>query len=345
MNRPSARARTPWRAPAALVIGALLLAGCNSTLAVTHVTGTPSIGISVPLRTVACTTTGSCVALGTTGSNLVPSSVGEYRENNGTWSTLVVPGAPSSVITAASCWSIGCLIGGEQPSGNLLWGYNASSQSLVVLRAPSVGQGVRALDCFALATCAVIVGTGVNAVSKLSFTTDGGATWSRGLTLDWSLGETVSDLSCTDSTDCLVSAVSSSSTLDLEVTHDGGLTWTARSTPSAWTSLTSLTCSALRCVGLAQRSTTSLLVRTSTFARTWTTEKLAARANAIACATLRHCVIAGERSSGAPWLATFDDAKLSVTSLKYVPSPLVDVACGAKLCAAIGVSTVLTLRP
>jgi hypothetical protein len=31
--------------------------------------------------------------------------------------------------------------------------------------------------------------------------------------------------------------------------------------------------------------------------------------------------------------------------LKYVPSPLVSVACARKVCTAIGVSTVLAFRP
>jgi hypothetical protein len=31
--------------------------------------------------------------------------------------------------------------------------------------------------------------------------------------------------------------------------------------------------------------------------------------------------------------------------LKYVPSPISDVACGSKICAAIGVTTVMALRP
>jgi hypothetical protein len=31
--------------------------------------------------------------------------------------------------------------------------------------------------------------------------------------------------------------------------------------------------------------------------------------------------------------------------LKYVPSPISDVACGSTICAAIGVTTVMALRP
>jgi hypothetical protein len=31
--------------------------------------------------------------------------------------------------------------------------------------------------------------------------------------------------------------------------------------------------------------------------------------------------------------------------LKFVPSPIIGVACGSKVCAAIGVTTVVTLKP
>jgi hypothetical protein len=345
MSRAPASVRTSWRAIAVVGAAALLLAGCNSAVAVAPVTGLPSIGISVPLHTVACTTTGSCVAIGTTGANLTPSAVGEYRENNGTWSSLVVPSAPSSVITSASCWSTGCLIGGVQPGGNLLWGYNASSQSVNVLQAPAGGEGVRALSCFGLATCAAVVSAGINESSQLSYTANGGATWSTTVPLTWSLGATVIDLACTDPLNCMATAVSSSDTLDVEVTHDAGLTWFARTTPASWQALSSLTCDSLHCVGLATTSDSSLVVLTSTFGRVWKTMRLSANASALACSTYRHCVIDGTRSSGDPWLATLDNKKLRVASLKYVPSALVDVACGVKVCAAIGVSTVLALRP
>jgi hypothetical protein len=249
------------------------------------------------------------------------------------------------VITSASCWSTGCLVGGVQPGGNLLWGYNASSQSISVLGAPSGGQGVRALSCFAPGACAVVVNTGINESSLLSYTDNGGRTWSMNASLDWSLGETVTDLACTDPLNCMATAVSSSNTADVEVTHDAGLTWTTRATPSSWLALSSLYCNARHCVGLATTSDTTLVVRTSTFGRLWETIPLTARANAIACTTYRHCVIGGEQDSSAPWLATLDNEKLSVTTLQYVPSPLVDVACARTLCTAIGVSTVLALRP
>jgi hypothetical protein len=50
-------------------------------------------------------------------------------------------------------------------------------------------------------------------------------------------------------------------------------------------------------------------------------------------------------SSSAPWLATLTSGSLKVAKLTYVPTPIADVACGSKICAAIGVTTVMTLRP
>ncbi len=348
--RPS-RARPAWHAVSVVTIAAIGLAGCNSnnTASVARVTGIPSIGISVPLHTVACTTTDSCIALGTTGAQLVPTSVGEYRQGNGTWSSLDVPAAPSSVITSASCWKTGCLVGGIQPSGSLVWGYNASSQSMSALNVPSTSQGVRALDCFADASCAAVVNVAsanVSAnVSAIVFTGDGGATWSQAAPIPWTLAETVKSVSCADGLDCMVSAISGAGTLDVEVTHDAGLTWIPRITPTSWQTLTSLHCSHLKCVGLASTDHTSLVARTTTFGRLWSATTLPVRANALACATITTCVIGGQTTSNGPWLATLTGTTYVVNALRYVPSPVLDVACGTKVCVGLGVSTVLALRP
>jgi hypothetical protein len=72
---------------------------------------------------------------------------------------------------------------------------------------------------------------------------------------------------------------------------------------------------------------------------------LRASANALACVTLNRCVVAGETNPSSAWFALVSDLQVSVAILKYVPSPLVDVACGTKVCTAVGVSTVLAFRP
>lgn len=344
MSLGTNRGRTTLRYVLVGVIAALTLASCNSALTPTRVIGLPSIGISVPLRNVACTTSGSCLALGTTGGSSSPSSVGEYRRTSGHWSALVVPLALSSVITTTSCWSTGCLIGGVQPSGSLLWAYNASSQSIATLRAPRGGLGLRAMSCFASSQCATIMTTGVTSAEAISFTNDGGVSWSAPTPLDWSIGDTTSELACTDPLNCMATSVNASDSLVVEVTHDGGSSWTERTTPSSWLALGSLDCSKLDCVGLAQSESTSLLVRTSTFGRTWRTKSLVAQANSLACTKIRRCVVGGETQRKSPWLATINGFSVNATSLKYVPSPIEDVACSTKVCVGIGVSTVLELR-
>jgi hypothetical protein len=344
MSRLLAKPPRVWRLGAWLGVGALALASCANATSL-HVTGLPSIGISVPLRTSACTLSGSCIAVGTTGSNAVPTSVGEYREPDGAWSSLVVPSAPSSLITSASCLATECLIGGIQPSGNLLWNYNASSQSVAALASLRSGQGIRALSCFGVSSCAAVITDGVNTVSKIAFSTDDGATWSTQTPLPWSMNETVTDMACTNSLDCIVSATNLSNSLDLEVTLDGGVTWTQRMTRSSWTDFTSLTCSKRDCVGLASSNTKSYAVTTATFGRHWLATALPAAANALACTSLSRCVVVGQKGPDRPWFATDDNGQLNIATLQYVPSPLISVACAHKVCTANGVSTVLTYRP
>lgn len=345
MSRLLAQAPRAWRLGALLGAGALILASCGTQSASPHVTGLPSIGISVPLHLGACTLSGSCIALGTTGSATLPTSVGEYRESNGTWSLLVVPNAPSALISSASCLATQCLIGGFQASGNLLWNYNASSQSVVALSSLARGQGIRALSCFGVSSCAAVISNGVNTMSQIAFSDDDGATWSARTPLPWSSSDSVTDITCTNATTCLVSATSDMNSLVLEVTFDGGTTWTLRSTKSTWTSLTSLTCSKRDCVGLASTGSKSYAVTTSTFGRRWKSTALRAAANALACTSIARCVIVGETSSSNPWFATDDAGQLTVAELKYVPSPLVSAACAKNVCIALGVSTVLAYRP
>jgi hypothetical protein len=86
------------------------------------------------------------------------------------------------------------------------------------------------------------------------------------------------------------------------------------------------------------------LVRSSTFTAQWTGVALHQHASALACVTFTTCVVVGENAKTAPWLATVKDKVLTSDTLRYVPTPLLGVACGSKVCAAIGVTTLLSLR-
>jgi hypothetical protein len=141
----------------------------------------------------------------------------------------------------------------------------------------------------------------------------------------------------------VASASTSQHRLDVFITRNDGVTWTERSTPSSWTTLSSLSCNGLHCVGLATVNGTSTLVRSKTFARTWTSVSLSQQANALACVSLSSCVVVGQNAKSSPWLVTVSGRTTSPSRLRYVPTPLLDVACGSKVCAAIGYTTVLSL--
>jgi len=346
MSRATTTARPPWRAAGAVALAALALAGCASAT-VAHayfVTGHPSIGLDAPLQVVACTTAGSCLAVGVADSGVPPTALGELRRANGTWAPLVVPSASSQTVTSASCWSDGCLIGGSKSTGDSLWTYDPASASVSVSVVPPGGRGVSALSCDGDGSCAVVDSTGIVGDSRLSFSDDG-SSWSTPLPLAWTSGDAVTALSCTDALDCLVAATNDRSHVLLDVTHDGGLTWTSRPVPSTWTALTSLTCVKLRCVALASTSSASLLVRTDTFFRVWRDVTLANSAHALACTTLSHCVVVGQAAEQGSWLATVKGLSVKDVALRYVPSPLVGVACATKVCSAIADATVVSLRP
>jgi hypothetical protein len=327
-----------------LLVSGIVLASCV-TASAPHVTGIPSIGISVPLHLSACTTSDSCIAIGTTSSSTPPTSVGEYRESNGTWSSLVVPNAPSSILTSSSCVSTTCVIGGVEPAGNLIWKYNASSQSVSASATPKGGIGIRALDCFAPTSCVAVIASAASSISRISFTQNLATSWSREAPLLWSTNDTIDNIICTDLSNCLVSAINDQHKLVLEVTHDAGASWSRRRTPSLWSSLSSLTCVNLRCVGIVTTSTSELIARTSTFGRQWRWIGAAARPEALSCTSIDTCVVVGETNANQPWLAVLNTLSLRMAHLRYVPSPLIDVACGSRICASIGVSTVLVYRP
>jgi hypothetical protein len=65
----------------------------------------------------------------------------------------------------------------------------------------------------------------------------------------------------------------------------------------------------------------------------------------LACAAFTRCVAVGQNADQAAWLATLHGSRATTQSLQYVPTPLVEVSCGTKVCAAISVSTVLSLKP
>jgi len=349
MNRVPAHVRSLVRIAATCAVAGVVLASCASTTpaVIPHVTGLPAISFSVPLSAVGCTTSNSCVALGTSDLNASLSSIGEYRSAGGRWAALDVPRADTSThIQSSSCWSDGCLFVGSQSNGELVWRYSARSHSISSEIAPTGALGIDAISCYAPMTCAIL-DSGTSGPRFLS-TNDGGTTWSTPVSFGVPSQDSVTSLSCPSDLDCMASFLNASNGIEVYVTNDGGATWTLRPSFSTvtWAALTSLHCAGRSCLGLARLSTGWRVVRTVNFGHSWS--KVATLRSSIltlACTSLKRCVVGGMTSSSAPWLATLTSGSVKVAKLTYVPTPIADVACGSKICAAIGVTTVMTLRP
>ncbi len=344
MSRVPANARSLVRFASLAAVAAVALAACGTTATIEQVVGVPSISISVPLETVACTTSNSCIAVGTSSATGGPPSVGQFRLASGRWLPIFVPAVASSYIASASCWDTQCLLGGSQPSGDLLLRYDSLHRSVTSLRTPTGGYNISAVNCYAAQSCA-IVDSAAGGAARFSLTADGGDIWTTPLTLGAASGDTVTGLACAAEFHCMVAATSTSKRLTLYTTDDGGATWVANATPGSWRVLRSLWCHQSRCVGLVTTPVGSRIIRSTTFGRHWSSASLPQSGDALACTPSGRCVIAGQKGSEEPWLATVRGATVTPLALRYVPSPLLDVACGSKVCAAIGVTTVLALKP
>jgi len=343
MSSGPTRVRTGWRLVATFGVGALVLASCGTpTVSRQRLNGTPARGIAVPLTNVGCALNNYCVAVGTSSASVGPTSVAEFSTPLGHWIPLALPAVSSPLITSAACTSTQCLLGGSQPNRDLLWRFDSVGHTLGVATAPPGGIGIVALNCDKL-NCALVDTNAIGATPRFSSSADGGLTWTDPVDMTWASGDAITSLACGAVFDCVVSARTAHQQISFFITLDGGITWTQRVTPPAWTTLTSLSCAKLRCVALVSASGGSKLVRTKNFGKTWTSVSLSAQANALACTALASCVIVGQHTDSSAWLATVHVGTTSNALLRYVPTPLVNVACGMKVCAAIGVTTLLSV--
>jgi hypothetical protein len=346
MSSVPARMRRVTTLVGVLAIAALALTSCGATKAasVTRLDGTPAASISVPLSVVACTPYDFCVVAGTSSNSAGSSAVAEGVPAHGPWKNVVLPQATTPVLSSASCSIGACLLGGSSAGRDLLWSYDAPTETVTSATPPAGGTGINALTC-SKTNCALVDAAIQGGLPRLSLSADDGVTWTTPLSVAWASHETVTTLACTSLFDCIVGAISSTRQLSLEVTHDGGVSWNALTPPAKLGVLTSLTCTFSRCVALSTSSGGSSIAFSDDFGQRWTTTRLAAQVNALSCDETSRCVVVGEQSNGAAWLANAlrhgDKFVLTTASLRYVPTPLLGVSCGNDSCSAVGVTTLV----
>jgi hypothetical protein len=331
----------------------LLLAGCTSTTATLRAVGQPSFSIDAPLTAVACTTTGACVTLGASGGSNAPTAAAQVRNHKGVWSALNVPPAPVASFYTGACATTTCYFGGTQDTGDLIWSVNADTGATSSLAGPSSGLVIRNLSCSSDFDC-VALDDAAHHHARWSSTTTAGTTWSTPRPLPWATNKTTA-LSCASSQQCDVATTSPQHVVTLRETLDAGAKWSVVTTPSTWTSLTSLYCST-SCVALVATKTGSAVATPSTATATtttssastgegWDTTPIAFAPTSFSCSSVTTCVVVGRTAGQVAAMAQWQSGTVRSVALTYVPSPLTNVACEPSVCVAIAVTTVVSLRP
>ncbi len=339
MGRHTSVPRHALRA-ASLLTGALVLVGCTTVPRALAAVGLPSLSLDAPLTTVACTTGGTCVALGASGGANAPSTTAQIRNEKGLWSALRAPAALLATFDTGSCASTRCYFGGTKSSGELLWAINANNGAINSLAGPPGGVVIRNVSCVNDNECAVLDVAAHDAL-RLSYTTNAGTTWSAPRTLRWaSVADTA--LSCLAVTDCFVASSSARHVVTLRQTLNGGARFISVPTPPTWQSLTSLQC-APQCTALVTTASASAVA--TQVSTTWHQSPLSFHAAALSCATTSACLVVGQRSNATPDMVQWTPHGVRPVALTYVPSNLTDVACRPSVCVAIGITTVVALQP
>lgn len=340
MSRHIITARRTGRS-ALLLTGALLLVGCTTVPVALGAVGVPSLSLNAPLTTVACTSTGTCIALGASGTANAPTTTAQIRNHKGVWSTLNVPAASVASFYSGSCATTRCYFGGARSSGELLWSINADNGHVNSLTGPAGGLVIRDLSCVSDSDCTAL-DVAANNLIRLSYTTNAGATWSAPRTLRWAW-ETNTVLSCIAVTHCYLASTSPAHVVTLRQTLDGGALFTTVPTPVTWRSLTALQC-ALQCTALVNSASTSV-VTTQGSLNAWHQTALSFDATALSCAPVTLCLAVGQLKDHTSAMVQWTPKGVHSVALTYVPSALTDVACQPAVCVAIGVTTVVSLRP
>jgi hypothetical protein len=341
----------------AAVAASVSLSACSTSGNVATVDGEQSLQISVPLSVAACEPAGLCFAVGTTGVDATPTSAAQVTARGDEWHVAATPASPSTFISTAACWDGGCLFGGSNAQSDVIWSTKTNTR-IARTAAPIGGIGVNAISCFAVKSCAVLDASATGA-ERVSFTTDGGASWAAPITIPTVANELGTSIACVDPVHCVIAQSSSTggnSAAAWTATNDAfATTYSGHQMPGGhpWTQLNNLLCSRQRCIGRLADAAGQSMVVVVDFARgqwfngspPWrSTLKLPFTVDVVACTPGLRCIATGTHgATGVAWAST--GSTWSRINLRYVSDPLTGAACARKRCIAINDSTVLSFTP
>ena len=348
------------------------------------VTGIPASSITVGLQVVGCTPSGTCITLGGPGSSGPVYATAEERTPKGHWSTYSAPLGSQLTFSQLGCSNSLCVVFGQSGPTQELWTDSLASNAFQSVPLPPKLESFNAVSCnadscnvlYTSTTNQVFIGTvsssavpnwstaaqiwpspsaaaaptttttttqpatTASSTSSTTSSTSTSTTTTTSTTLpasNNSSNENVSGLalSCPDTYQC-VAAVQAGTALSLVRVLPG-----IQSTESTnWKAVASLSCSTKSCEALITTPTGKVLAHSSNFAKSWRYASAPLGLSKFQCATTQHCVGIGP----GPWVGWINGLNVTPGKTTYVPSALLDVACSTKDCAAIGITTVASVR-
>jgi hypothetical protein len=321
-----------------VLLAGTLLAACGTTPAPPpDGTGYPAIASSVALSALACEPLAWCVAAGTnpavsTGAASIEVSAG----GRGRWAPVATPALPGATLTAAGCWTSGCLIGGADPSGSLVVIVNPARKVASATASHPPGSGIAAIACTTPGRClAFVTATTDTAVFE---TTTSGAAWAQRSTLPAGLAVATA-ASCATPSDCVAVGTAAGGAAAAARSVDGAVRWRLSVVPRGLQTFTSVTCGSARwCLATARRPNgTAILLKSTDGGATWAEMATTLQGPAAAaCTNVPTCVVAGGGSGGGEIAVDVRTPHVRSLTLAYVPDPIVAAACATPVkCAAI----------
>ncbi len=290
-------------------------------------TGSPAANANVTLSVAACEPGLWCVGAGANPSTSLDSlAIETSAGGHGKWAVVATPSLNGATLSAAACWSSGCLLGGSGTTGTVAVIVNPKRRDASVLSSPPPGTGISALSCTRPGHCLALVTSTTQ--TTVDVTDDSGSSW-RSLSVLPATLAVGTALACANSADCV--AVGTGPTGAGAVwTRDGGVRWSAARLPGHLQAFTAAACApATWCVATASLADhRAVLLRSVNDGRSWASLSTAVTdPDAVACTVARSCVAGGGDGHGGQ-LSTFATmASESPLTLAYVPDPILAVAC------------------
>jgi hypothetical protein len=333
---------------AVVVLTGVLLAGCGTSPAATTTNGY-GYAASVPsvtLSALACEPLAWCVAAGTNPTaSTATASVEVSAGGQGHWAPAATPELPGTTLSAAGCWSSGCLLGGAGPNGTVVVIVNPAHKAASTTATHPPGSGITAIVCTGPGRCLALVTT--TTTTAVFQTIDSGAAWTQRATLPVALAVGTA-LSCPNPTDCIALGTGPTGAA-AALSVDGGVVWRLGAIPKGLATFTSANCGSRHwCLATARRANdTSVLLRSTDGGIAWT--PIASPVPAVAavtCTLAPTCIAAGGGTGGGAITSGLRTLHPQALTLSYVPDPIVAVACATPAkCTAITPASTVSFVP